>query len=363
MQPTNAAATGIDAHFSLRYPGFSLEVDLSLPASGVTVLFGHSGSGKTSLLRCIAGFETPAGGKLRFGNQTWQDGAVCVPTHLRPISCVFQESSLFPHLSAEKNLLYAVKRAKAVSKEIDFDHVIELLGISALLKKYPSALSGGERQRVAIARALLNHPQLLLMDEPLASLDQARKSEILPYLETLKNELKLPIIYVTHSADEVARLADHLVALENGRVVASGSPQEAFSRLDFPIRLGEEAGAVIEGIITERDPQWQLCCATFDGGHLWLRDTGHDIGTIVRLRVLARDISLASSRHTDTSIVNVLPAEVLEIAADQHPGMVLVRLRLGNCYVVARLTRRSAHHLTLEPGVSVWAQIKSVAII
>jgi molybdate transport system ATP-binding protein len=353
----------LEARFALFRTDFTLDVDLNLPNTGVTVLFGHSGSGKTSLLRCIAGFERPQRGKIRFLDETWQDDNHYLPTHQRPLAYVFQESSLFSHLSARQNLQFAIKRAKGNSNSFDFDHIVTLLGIEKLLDKFPSELSGGERQRVSIARALLNHPRLLLMDEPLASLDQARKQEILPYLETLKNEVNLPIIYVTHSPDEVARLADYLVALEDGKVVAAGTLKETLSRLDFPIKLGEGAGVVIQAVIGERDEQWHLTKVNFDGGHLWLRDSGHDIGDFVRVRVLARDISLALSRHTDTSIVNSLQAEVIETAVDQHPGMVLARLKVGNSYLVSRLTRRSAHNLDLRPGKQIWAQIKSVAII
>ncbi|WP_461481625.1 molybdenum ABC transporter ATP-binding protein [Porticoccus sp.] len=353
----------LSARFQLDRPGFSLDVELQLPCQGVIALFGHSGSGKTSLLRCLAGLEPTARGNLRLNGDVWQDGDRFVPTHRRRLGYVFQEASLLPHLSARGNLEFAAKRAAAAVTEADRHHIVELLGIGPLLDRSPAQLSGGERQRVAIARAMLSKPRLLLMDEPLASLDQARKQEILPYLEILKTELDVPIIYVSHSPDEVARLADTLVAMDDGRIVASGPLNDTLTRLDFPIKLGEEVGSVVQATVVERDPEWQLAKAAFDGGELWFRDGGHAIGSPVRVRVFARDISLSLQHHGDTSIVNSLPAVVEEISTEQHPGLALVKLRVGNTPLVARLTHRSAHHLGLEPGKPIWAQIKSVAII
>ncbi len=353
----------LSARFQLNRSNFNLDVELQLPCQGVTALFGHSGSGKTSLLRCIAGLENSATGTLHFNNEVWQDNNLFVPTHQRRLGYVFQEASLLPHLSARGNLEFARKRAAETILEADYQRIVDLLGIGPLLDHSPSQLSGGERQRVAIARALLSKPRLLLMDEPLASLDQARKQEILPYLESLKNELDVPIIYVSHSPDEVARLADTLVAMEDGHIVASGPLNETLTRLDFPIKLGEEVGSVVQANVVERDAQWQLAKASFDGGELWFRDSGHPIGSPVRVRVFARDISLSLQHHSDTSIVNSLPAVVEEISTEQHPGLALVKLRVGNTPLVARLTHRSAHHLELAPGKPIWAQIKSVAII
>lgn len=353
----------ITARVRLDYPAFSLAVDLQLPGRGVSVLFGHSGSGKTSLLRCIAGLEQADDALIRFRNQVWQAPQQFVAPHRRPIGYVFQEASLFTHLSVRGNLEYAVRRADQRSQVVEFDSALQLLGIEGLLQRKPDQLSGGERQRVAIARALLIQPQLLLMDEPLASLDQPRKLEILPYLERLKRQLDVPIIYVSHAADEVARLADYLVAMENGRAVACGTLSETLSRLDFPLRLGEDAGVVLDATVVERDREWNLALVSFDGGEVWLRDGGHAVHSDVRVRILARDISLASQQHHDTSIVNTLPATVAEIVTDEHAGLALVRLQLGNTYLVSRVTRRSAHLLNLQVGHPIWAQIKSVAVI
>lgn len=345
------------------YHGFTLEVDLRLPGSGVSAIFGHSGSGKTTLLRCIAGLLKAGSGRLIVDGQVWQDQRLFLPTHRRPLGVVFQEASLFDHLSARGNLNYAIKRADRSAPGVDFDQAVELLGLEQLLDRRPAQLSGGERQRVAIARALLVRPRLLLMDEPLASLDHARKQEILPYLERLRDQLGLPIIYVSHSASEVARLADHLVVLDNGRVTASGPLTETLARLDLPLQMGDETGVVLAGVVVERDQQWQLVRVEFSGGSFWLRDVGHAIGDRVRLQVHARDVSLTLEQNQQTSILNILPVEVGDMAADESGGVTLIRLHIADTVLLASLTLRSVNHLKLQPGSQVWAQIKSVALI
>ena len=284
---------GIDARFQLDWPGFSLDVDLNLPGRGVTALFGHSGSGKTTLLRCIAGLERAPQGWLAVDGEVWQDAGRWVPTHQRPIGYVFQEASLFAHLTVIGNLRYGMKR-NGEAQRVSLDHAIELLGIGHLLDRKPDRLSGGERQRVGIARALAISPRLLLMDEPLAALDLKRKQEILPYLERLHDELEIPLIYVSHAPDEVARLADHLVVLEQGRALASGPLGETLARLDLPIRLGEDAGAILDATVGAVDHDWHLARVDFAGGSLWARDHGLPVGHRVRMRILARDVSLAS---------------------------------------------------------------------
>jgi molybdate transport system ATP-binding protein len=352
----------IDARFKLDYPGFSLDVDLAIPGQGVTAIFGPSGSGKTTLLRCIAGLER-ASGVLSVESQPWQDGSHFMPVHERPLGYVFQEASLFPHLSARRNLEFGMKRVAATERRVAMDQAIELLGIGHLLDRLPDRLSGGERQRIAIARALLTSPRLLLMDEPLAALDLARKSEILPYLERLHDELEIPVLYVSHSPDEVARLADHIIVLEAGRAVAQGPLTETLARVDQPIRLGEDTGVVLDGTVVERDESWHLARVDFDGGHVWVRDTGHALGHHVRVRILARDVSVALEPQHDSSILNTLAASITEIADDAHPALALVKLQIGKSAVVARLTHRSAASLGLKPGTRVFAQIKAVALI
>ena len=351
----------IEARFHLDRKNFTLQVDLSLPSRGVTALFGPSGSGKTTLLRCMAGLEHAPDGYLSVAGEIWQDGDHFLPTHKRPLGYVFQEASLFPHLDIQRNLEYGMRRTGI--RRIELDGAIELLGIAHLLKRRPENLSGGERQRVAIARALLVNPGILLMDEPLAALDLARKQEILPYLEKLHEELEIPILYVSHSPDEVARLADHIVVLDKGRAVAQGPLSETLARLDLPIRLGEDAGVVIEAVIGARDEAWHLIRADFSGGELWVRDNGMPVGRSVRVRILARDVSLALTHQEHTSILNLLQGKVMEIADDAHPAQSLVRVEVGGTPIVSRLTKRSAASLGLAPGQPVRVQIKTVALI
>jgi molybdate transport system ATP-binding protein len=360
---STATQPGIRARFRLDYSGFSLDVDLDLPGRGVTALFGHSGSGKTTFLRAIAGLEQVPGGFLEVNGAVWQDDATFLPTHQRPLGYVFQEASLFHHLSIRRNLEYGMRRVPEAARKVSLDQAVELLGIAPLLDRMPDSLSGGEKQRVAIARALATSPRILLMDEPLAALDLKRKQEIMPYLERLHDELKIPVLYVSHAPDEVARLADHLVVLEQGRALASGPLGETLARLDLPIRLGEDAGVVLKGEIAELDAEWHLACVAFAGGNLWVRDSGVPLGQHVRVRILARDVSIALDTRTDSSILNILPAIVEQLADDTHPALALVRLNAGGVPLVARITRRSASRLQLYPGQTVWAQIKAVALV
>ncbi|MBF0283219.1 MAG: molybdenum ABC transporter ATP-binding protein [Magnetococcales bacterium] len=356
---------GLHARFQRARPGFSLDVDLDLPGRGVIALFGPSGSGKTTLLRSLAGLERPPGGLLTVHGEVWQDDArgVFLPTHRRPIGYVFQEASLFPHLSVHRNLTYGLNRVAAERRRVSLEQAIALLGMEPLLERRPETLSGGERQRAAIARALAVSPDVLLMDEPLAALDAARKREVLPYLERLHTELEIPVLYVSHALDEVARLADHLVVMEAGRVLADGPLSETLARIDLPMQRGEEAGVVLNAVVGERDESWHLARADFAGGALWIRDHGLPVGRSVRVRILARDVSLSLEHQTGTSILNALPGWVMEIAEDAHPGLALVRLRIGDSPLVARLTKRSAAALELVPGKAVWAQVKSVALM
>lgn len=353
--------SGIKARFRAGFRTFSLDVDVSLPGQGVTVLFGPSGCGKTTLLRCVAGLQ-PAEGELRVDGEVWQDDNNFVPVHRRALAYVFQETSLFSHLSVRGNLLYGYKRVPAARRRVAFEDAVSWLGVEALLERRPGGLSGGQRRRVAIARALLTSPRLLLMDEPLAGLDLRSKAEILPYLERLHGDLDIPVIYVTHSPDELARLADYVVAMENGRVLASGSLAETLARLDLPIRLGDDTGVVIDGTIAEVDAAWHLARVDFPDGSLWIRDPGLPPGRRARVRILARDVSLASAPGT-TSIQNVLPAVVDAVADDEHASQALVRMRVGDTVILARLTKRSASSLGVSPGKPLWVQVKSAALI
>jgi len=366
----------IAARLRLDRGAFTLDVDLALPARGVSALFGASGCGKTTVLRALAGLVR-ARGRVALGDEVWQDDARgrFVPTHRRALGYVIQEAALFPHLDVHRNLAYGRARAGATGRDVDLDQVIALLGIAPLMARRPATLSGGERQRVAIARALAARPRLLLMDEPLAALDAQRKAELLPYLDRLQAELDIPIVYVSHAVDEVARLADHLVLLDAGRVSAAGPLAEMLARLDLPQLLGDEAGVVLSGCVGERDARWQL--ARLDVRHadtgaaagasdcsVWARDPGLPLGRPVRVRVLARDVSLARTPQTGTSIGNQLHGTVDALADDPtHPALALVRVRIGGSALVARVTWRSAHALELRPGLPVWAQVKSVALM
>ncbi len=353
----------IQARFLHCYDGFTLDVDLELPGKGVTALFGPSGCGKTTLLRCMAGLTQATRGQLTVQGEVWQSDTLCMPTHQRPLGYVFQDANLFPHLSVRRNLLYGQARVPVAAQRIQLGDVVDLLGLAPLLERMPQGLSGGERQRVAIARALLTSPRLLLMDEPLAALDLARKSEFLPYLERLHDELDIPVVYVSHAPDEVARLADHIVVMQQGRAVATGPLTETLARLDLPIHLGEDAGVVLRAVVAERDAVWHLARVEFPGGSLWVRDGGHAVGHAVRVRILARDVSIALAPVAGVSIQNCLPATVEQMADDYHPALSLLRLRMGTSPLLARLTRRSSAALDLQPGKPVWVQIKAVALI
>lgn len=352
---------GIHARFLLERPGFVLDVDLELPGHGVTALFGHSGSGKTTFLRCIAGLERVPEGRLIFEGETWQDAKHWRPTHQRPIGYVSQDASLFPHLTVMGNLRYGYARSRSTGR-VRLDQIIDMLGIGHLLDRKPDRLSGGERQRVAIARAVAVCPRLLLMDEPLAALDLQRKREILPFLERLRDELDIPILYVSHLHEEVARLADHLVLMEGGKVLASGALSDMSARMELPVRLADDVGVVLAGVVAEKDVAWHLARVEFDGGSLWVRDGGVRVGQRVRVHVLARDVSLALQPGV-TSIQNLLLGEVDAVGEDTHPGIALVRVRVGAALLLARLTRRAVSRLGIAVGQRVWTQIKSAALV
>lgn len=351
----------IELAFTTQLEQFTLDVDLTLPQQGITVLFGQSGCGKTTLLRCLAGLQS-ADGYLHVGETIWQNDTLSLPTHQRDIGYVFQESSLFPHLSVIGNLRYGYQRTAKKQRQIHIDEVVELLGLKHLLNRSPSNLSGGQRQRVAIARALLTTPKLLLMDEPLAALDIDSKAQILPYLERLHQQLKIPMIYVTHSLEEATRLADYLVILDKGKVIAKGTPNETLSQPNLPKSLTQGISVVINAVISETDPQWHLAKAEFDGGHLWIKDQYFQIGQAVRLRIFARDVSLAKQRG-DSSIQNILTGNIEHTSEDNHPALARVHVRVGQTLILAELTKKAANELQLTNGDTVFVQIKSAGLV
>jgi molybdate transport system ATP-binding protein len=352
----------IRARFVVDRGDFRLDVDLEVPSRGVTSLFGPSGCGKTTLLRAIAGLDRHPDGYLRFGDETWQDGAFFLPPHRRPLGYVFQEASLFDHLDVRGNIRFGARRIPAAERRVAPQHAIDLLDLGRLLDRKPEALSGGERQRVAIARALAASPRLLLMDEPLAAVDQTRKQEILPYIESLHRELDIPVIHVSHLPDEVARFADRLVLMREGRVLAAGDVHDMLTRLDLPLAHESRAAAVIDAVVSGSDPRYHLARVAFDGGELLLSRPDLPAGTPVRLRIEARDVSLTLDRQTGTSILNILETQVAEIHAEDETRVV-VRLLAGPTPLLAGITRKSADELGLEPGRTVFAQVKSVALL
>ena len=354
----------IQARFRVDRNDFTLAVDLTLPGHGITALFGHSGSGKTTLLRTMAGLERAPAGYFALGSEVWQDESRgrFVPPHQRALGVVFQEASLFPHLSVRGNMEFGQKRTSTATRRFSLPEIAELLGIAALLDRSPGELSGGERQRVAIARALLAAPQILLMDEPLAALDLKRKLEILPYLERLHRELALPIVYVSHAPDEVARLADHLVLLDQGRAVACGPLNEVLARIDLPATFADDAGIVIEARVAEHEAD-DLTRLEFPGGHIHVSRRHEPVGTLLRCRIHARDVSLALEPPMHTSILNCVDAIVVNLAPTDTPGHVLVRLDVAGNPLLARITRRSADKLAIRPGLALRAQIKAVALL
>ena len=359
-----AEAPPIQAQLTVTYPGFTLDVDLQLPGRGVTALFGYSGSGKTTLLRCVAGLERGVG-QLRVNGELWQDSAsnVFLPTHQRALGYVFQEASLFAHLSVRRNLEYGMKRIAASERRVQLEQAVALLGIEHLLERRPDKLSGGERQRVGIARALLTSPKLLLMDEPLAALDHKRKSEILPYLERLHDELDIPILYVSHAADEVARLADHLVLLEEGKVLASGPVGELLARLDLPLAHSEDAGVVLQGEVSAYDADYQLLSLNVGSSQLRVAHGPLTVGSTMRIKVQARDVSLTLEQPQRSSILNLLPVTVTGETPAEQGAHVLVRLDMQGTPMLARITRYSRDQLGLQVGQPLWAQVKSVAVL
>jgi molybdate transport system ATP-binding protein len=355
--------TEIIAQFKLDYGRFKLDVDLRLPSSGITVLFGHSGSGKTTLLRCIAGLQHAPQGFLSINGTTWQDSnnKLFLPTHKRSLGYVFQEANLFAHLTVLDNLAYGLKRIGQKPDSDKFKQIVELLGIAHLMERLPERLSGGERQRVAIARALVLNPDVLLMDEPLASLDFKRKQEILPFLTRLHNELNIPVLYVTHSQQEVAQLADYLVVLDSGKVQAAGLLSDTFSRLDLPLAQDKQAGSVWQVRIIAHEADYHLTHVGFDGGELSLPAINAPLGTPLRIQIHASDVSITLAVATATSILNVLPAIITDIIDDE--GQSVLRLQVGSQPLLAHITSKSAHKLALQTGMKVYVQIKGTSIL
>ncbi len=371
---TATTASTISVAIKGPHGSFRLDTTFDVPARGITALFGPSGCGKTTLLRCIAGLDQVPG-RIAIGGNVWQDTASRVfrPPHLRRVGYVFQEPSLFPHLSVRNNLLFGQRRSAAVSTSVaprtdglDFDVIVGLLGIAHLLERSPEKLSGGERQRIAVGRALLSRPDVLLMDEPLSALDRLTKDEMLPYFEMLHETLELPVVYVSHDLAEIERLADVLVLMDKGRVVASGPLSALQTDLQLPFFGYPDASVVLEGTIAGHDPVFHLTRFAIAGGVLLAPGLHGALGAKRRLRIAASDVSLARSAPSDSTILNSLPARILSIDRAGDAPQVTAVLGLGDgggCRIIARFTAKSMSQLGLAPGDAVYAQIKGVALV
>jgi molybdate transport system ATP-binding protein len=352
----------IDVDVTRRAGGFELDVAFRAEAP-IVGLFGRSGSGKTTLVNALAGVARPQRGRIVVNGETLFDSArgIDLPPERRRLGYVFQDDLLFPHLNVEANLFYGYRRAPAAARVIEAKHVIELLGLRSLLERLPGTLSGGEKQRVAIGRALLAQPRLLLMDEPLASLDMQRRDEVLRYIELLRDDLHIPIVYVSHSVAEITRLADAVVLLSDGKAIASGDVDEVMGRMDLRPQTGRyEAGAVLDAVVAAHDTEYGLTTLRFAGGSLILPSVEGLVGERIRVRVRARDVSLALARPAGVSILNVLEGSLVGFGSDDGP-IVDVQLRVGGVSLVARITRRSREQLGLQEGQAVYALVKAVS--
>jgi molybdate transport system ATP-binding protein len=363
--------TSRESVISVRFNGslgkFDLNVSFEVPSRGITAIFGPSGSGKTTILRCISGL-TRLPGYLAVGDQIWQSDSAFLPPHHRPIGYVFQEASLFSHLSVRNNLLYGRQRAlkPGASEDIPFDDVIALMDLGRLLDRATTDLSGGERQRVAIGRALLSQPRLLLMDEPLAALDRRSKDEIMPFFEALHQTLSIPILYVSHDIFEVERLADTLVLLDRGRVMASGSAAEVLAEASLSIAGRPDAAVIVEGFVKAFDAQYGLTEMDLDRQTLLIPGRVGETGRARRVRIAAADISLAVERPSQTSILNVLPVRV-KVIHSLDEATVNVGITIGHCdggtKLLARISKRALETLGFVEGQDIYAQVKAVSLI
>ena len=345
---------------AVRKDSFQLEADFDIPGKGVLGIFGHSGSGKTTLLRCLAGLEKKSRGYIRFNDQAWQEKRKSLSPQARNIGYVFQDSRLFPHMSVRENLDYGIKRSGSVNEK-NKKYLIQLLNLFDLLERMPKSLSGGEKQRVAIARALLKRPQLLLMDEPMASLDDAHKNEILPYLERLHDQLNIPIIYVSHSLEEVSRLCDDIIVLEAGKVIFKGNITQALSSADSPLLNTECSIAVLNAKVVNADSEFGLSSVVTESGTLLQVKGNLKKGGSVRLRIYAADVSLCKSRPNDSSILNILPAKILSVV-EETGSEVLLQLVSNKDIILARISKKSFKILQLKFDMEIFVQIKGILL-
>lgn len=349
---------------SIAYPDFELDISHRFGMDGITALFGPSGSGKTTLLRIIAGLEKRAEGRIAFGEETWLDARarIFMPPHRRGVGYVFQDARLFPHLTVAGNLRYAERRSVRIDNRVSMDEVIAALDLRPLLSRRTGSLSGGERQRAAIGRTLLTRPRLLLMDEPLAALDAQRKADILPYIERLPGTFGVPVIYVTHAIDEVARLAQRIVVLAAGEKVADGPVTDVLERLDLQPATGRfEAGVVLTARVVGHDTRFRLTRLDHHAQPIDMPMVDLPIGSEIRLRVRARDVSLATVRPTNISVRNILSGTIRQIEEEPDTAFAETLVDVGGANLRARVTRAAVAELRLAPGTPVFALVKSIA--
>jgi molybdate transport system ATP-binding protein len=354
----------LQVKFNLQRGTFSIQTEFELDRIGITALFGQSGCGKTTLLRCIAGLEPDVIGYCKYESTLWQSSQSnqFVPTCKRNIGFVFQQAYLFPHLSVQKNLFYGLKEEKTTGKILDPDNVIQILNLEPLLNRSTLKLSGGEIQRVAIGRALLSSPDLLLMDEPLSALDQRGKNEILEYIEQLYSELNIPLIFISHTLEEVARLAENILLMKDGRIMAQGKANEIFTQMNLPLAHEQSASAIINASVKHHDDDYSLTELAFEQHTIRIPAVVKEIGEPVKVLIHARDVSITLSPPEKTSILNTF-AVTIEDIQEESPAQVIVKLNMGKQCLLARITRKSMDNLELEKGKSVFAQVKSVALL
>ncbi len=355
----------IEARFEISFESFNLNVALDFPAKGVTTLFGPSGSGKSTLLRCIAGLERSPSGYMKVSDEIWQDeeNHIFLPSHKRSLGYVFQEPRLFSHLNVQKNLEYGYQRTPQSERHIEWQTVIDMLDIGHLLQRKPHKLSGGEQQRVSIGRALLSSPKLLLMDEPLASLDMARKQEVLPFIRQLHSELDIPVVYVSHSLQEVLQITDTMVLLREGKIIAMGHITKLCSELELSQYLGDMSGSVIETTVEAHDEAFGLTRLGFPGGQLFIPKQPFLEGQQQRVHILARNVGIALQEpNHPTSFLNILKATIIDVAApDMKSHSVQIKLDVG-VPLLASISRKSLHVLDLKVGQTCYAMIKAVSL-
>ncbi|AFJ02741.1 Molybdenum transport ATP-binding protein ModC [Methylophaga frappieri] len=340
---------------------FTVDLDLTVATGKVSAIFGPSGSGKTTILRSIAGLEKNVTGRIQVHNEIWLSDTVCLPAHQRRIGFVFQDAGLLPHLTVEENIRFGLKRLPVSQRRSSFDDTIALLRLSSMLSRRIQTLSGGERQRVALARAIMTSPSVLLLDEPLAAVDEAHKAEILSYIEMFQRQLKITMLYVSHDLAEVARLSDNIMLIDHGRSIAYGSSQTILTSLDSPLARADNAAAIINTLVISHDSQYGLSRLQFGDDDFFITKL-LAIGTAVRLRINATDVSISLTRPINSSILNSFSVRITDIRPVSD-AQVLLRLQIGTTYLLSRITKKSADQLNCQIGQSVYAQVKAVSII